>query len=104
LIGKGKSTTLQLLDGWPTPAAPFCKKEATPTSPKAGPEECLSDPSTDVAGRFQSHAQRVLGKPSARRFLTSTHLAPSLVSRGGSAIQNIFDCVATSDSESESDN
>ena len=43
--------------------------------------------STGVAGRVFNTPAHATSEALARRFLTSTHLAPSFVSRGGSTIR-----------------
>jgi hypothetical protein len=49
-------TTLQLLDGWPAPAAPFCKGESNFDKFEGKSRKMSSDPSTGVAGRFNTHS------------------------------------------------
>ena len=66
----------------------FIKKEAT--SARSGTESIFidwSDASTGVAGHVSIRPRHATTEALARRFFTSTHLAPSFVSRGGTAIR-----------------
>jgi len=73
--------------GWLTnPGCFLWLKEATATSLGQPLEARVSDVQRVLLATFSNTLTRPLGSL-ARRFLTSTHLAPSFVSRGGTAIQ-----------------
>ena len=73
--------------GWLTnPGCFLWLKEATATSLGQPLEARVSEVQRVLLATFSNTLTRPLGSL-ARRFLTSTHLAPSFVSRGGTAIQ-----------------
>ena len=77
------------LDGWPAPAASFVKRS---NCDKFGQllEACMSDVNGCCWPRFQLRPLGRLGSL-ARRFLTSTHLAPSFCEPGRGSHPDICD-------------